>query len=36
VVGQHSFLNIIPNSFTTRTTLKRWCDQGMKMVVVNP
>ena len=29
VAGQHLFLNIIPNNFTTRTEWKGWCDRGM-------
>ena len=28
VVGQHLFLDIIPNSFTVGTGRKVWCDQG--------
>ena len=28
MVGQHLFLNIIHNNFTTRTKRKVWCDWG--------
>ena len=30
VVGQHLFLNIIPNNFTAGTRRKVWCDQDMR------
>ena len=29
VVGQHLFLNVIPNNFTARTEWNIWCDRGM-------
>ena len=29
MVGQHLFLNIIPNNFTARTEQKVWCDWGI-------
>ena len=29
VMGQHLFLNIIPNNFTVRTAQKVWCDRSM-------
>ena len=31
VVGQHLFMNIIPNNFTVGTERKVWCDQGMSL-----
>ena len=30
VVGQHLFLNIVPNNFTARTEREVWCDRGMR------
>ena len=31
VVGQHLFLNIVPNNYTARTGRKVWCDRGMSL-----
>ena len=31
MMGQHLFLNIIPNNFKVGTGQKLWCDQGMSM-----
>ena len=34
VVGQHLFLNIIPNNFTAGAGRKSWCDWGMRLHVL--
>ena len=31
VMGQHLFLNIIPNNFTAATKWRCWCDRDMKL-----
>ena len=36
MVGQHLFLNIIPNNFTATTGRKVWCDRAMSGLAVEP
>ena len=35
-MGQHLFLNIIPNNFTARTGRKVWCDRGISLKDPDP
>ena len=34
MVGQHLFLNVIPNNFTVDTRRKYWCDHGMSLHIM--